>query len=349
MLLPARVASYNEWDPLEEVIVGTPSFAQLPYFDHGMNAVEPGARHQLASLTDRRYPARIIEETEEDLGRFIEALEGLGVTVRRPSPLDFTGTCRTPLWESEYYFQLCPRDVLLAVGDTLIETPNVFRSRYFETLAYRDLLVDYMRAGARWIAAPRPRLEAELYDLSAGGQRALRDLEPAFDAANVLRAGRDILYLVSCSGNELGCRWLQSALGPTYRVFPCRDLYEGTHIDSTLSLLRPGLALVNPQRVTPRNLPEPLRKWEIVAAPPMAEVSYSSLAPLSSVWLGMNLLMVRPDLAVVDADQHRLMRLLERHGIDVLPLRIRHGRTLGGGFHCVTLDVRRKGALEDYA
>lgn len=113
--------------------------------------------------------------------------------------------------------------------------------------------------------------------------------------------------------------------------------------------MRPGLALVNPERVTPRNLPEPLRTWEIVAAPPMAEVSYSSLAPLSSVWLGMNLLMVRPDLAVVDADQHRLMRLLERYGIDVLPLRIRHGRTLGGGFHCVTLDVRQKGALEDYA
>ena len=35
-------------------------------------------------------------------------------------------------------------------------------------------------------------------------------------------------------------------------------------------------------------------------------------------------------------------------GLDVLSLRLRHSRMMGGGFHCVTLDIRRKGTLERY-
>jgi N-dimethylarginine dimethylaminohydrolase len=43
-----------------------------------------------------------------------------------------------------------------------------------------------------------------------------------------------------------------------------------------------------------------------------------------------------------------LIKLLEKNGLDVLPLKLRHSRMMGGGFHCVTLDIRRKGTLERY-
>ncbi|MCF5637686.1 inosamine-phosphate amidinotransferase 1, partial [Pseudomonas syringae] len=43
-----------------------------------------------------------------------------------------------------------------------------------------------------------------------------------------------------------------------------------------------------------------------------------------------------------------LIRALEQHGIDVAPLKMRHARSLSGGFHCVSVDVRRRGTLEDY-
>jgi len=62
----------------------------------------------------------------------------------------------------------------------------------------------------------------------------------------------------------------------------------------------------------------------------------------------MNLLMVGPGLAIADAGHPELLRELERHGIDVLPHRLRHARVLGGGFHCVTLDIVRDGGFEDY-
>ena len=58
--------------------------------------------------------------------------------------------------------------------------------------------------------------------------------------------------------------------------------------------------------------------------------------------------MVNPELAIADAEQPALVKALEANGITVLPHRLRHARVLGGGFHCVTLDVKRDGGMEHY-
>jgi len=68
----------------------------------------------------------------------------------------------------------------------------------------------------------------------------------------------------------------------------------------------------------------------------------------ASKWIGMNFMMVNPGLAIVERAQEPLIRELAKRRVDVIPLRMRHARTMGGGFHCVTLDVRRRGALEHY-
>jgi N-dimethylarginine dimethylaminohydrolase len=62
----------------------------------------------------------------------------------------------------------------------------------------------------------------------------------------------------------------------------------------------------------------------------------------------MNAFSINPNLVVVDRNQTALMRLLEKHGLDVIPLKLRHSKMLGGGPHCVTLDIRRIGTLERY-
>ena len=63
----------------------------------------------------------------------------------------------------------------------------------------------------------------------------------------------------------------------------------------------------------------------------------------------MNFFMINANLAVVSRAQKPLIKLLEQHGIDTIQLDLRHCLTLSGCFHCVTLDVRRKGSLEDYS
>jgi len=46
----------------------------------------------------------------------------------------------------------------------------------------------------------------------------------------------------------------------------------------------------------------------------------------------------------VDKYQTDLIKKLEQQHFTVIPLELRHSRTLGGGFHCVTLDLWREHA-----
>jgi len=51
---------------------------------------------------------------------------------------------------------------------------------------------------------------------------------------------------------------------------------------------------------------------------------------------------------VVDERQEQLIRLFERRKFTVVPVRMRHIYTQGGGIHCATLDTIRESSLEDY-
>ena len=344
------VWSCNEWDQLEEVIVGNPFGARFPTPDLSTQLTEFPDR-SLAEIPQGPFPQQIIEETEEDLNTFVAVLEELGITVKRPESWPHEAKFSTIHWESEGFYNYCPRDIMLVIGDHIIETPNVIRSRAQETFSYRTMMVDYLKSGAKWYSAPKPMLLDSLFDVDLD-KPTPRNHEPAFDAANILRLGRDLIYLVSGTGNEMGGQWLQTILGDAFRVHFLKDVYYGSHIDSTFVALRPGLMLCNPARLNDDTLPEILKQWDVIYSPPMEntgryDADYLSKS-IGSNWIDMNLLSISPNLVVVDADQSGLIKLLEKQGLDVIPLKLRHAKMLGGGFHCVTLDIRRTGTLERY-
>jgi N-dimethylarginine dimethylaminohydrolase len=342
--------SCNEWDPLEEVIVGTPLRARFPFADPSTQLAEFPDR-SLEEIPQGAFPQWIIDETEEDLNAFVTVLEDLGITVKRPETWPHEDKFSTIHWESEGYYNYCPRDIMLVIGDQIIETPNVIRSRAQESFSYRKLMIDYLKSGAKWYSAPRPMLLDSLFDVDMEKPMPRND-EPAFDAANILRFGRDLLYLVSGTGNELGGQWLQTILGDDFRVHFLKNVYYGSHIDSTFVALRPGLILCNPARINEHTLPEFLKQWEVIYSPPMENTNSFDADYLSksigSKWIDMNLFSINPNLVVVDRDQTALIKLLKKQGIDVIPLKLRHSKMLGGGFHCITLDTRRKGTLQQY-
>ena len=43
-----------------------------------------------------------------------------------------------------------------------------------------------------------------------------------------------------------------------------------------------------------------------------------------------------------------MIRLLKEHGFEPIPVRFVNYTPFGGAFHCATLDIRRRGTLEDY-
>ena len=258
-----RVSSNNEWDTLEEVIVGRVEGARIQSEDPGLRMADFWHLSDSEPIPSGPFPERVVEETKEDLEVLAEALSSLGVIVHRPSLPQPERTYSSPHWSSDGLHSYCPRDTLLVVGDTIIETPMVQRSRQYETLPLRPILHECLRGGARWLSAPRPALLDDSWRRRNGFHIALNEHEPLFDAANVVRLGQDLLYLVSDSGNYLGARWLQSVLGSS-TVSRSSTGFAIPFIDTTIVPVREGLVFVPAEFVRPDNLPEVLRDWEVV-------------------------------------------------------------------------------------
>jgi len=342
------VQVYNEWDPLEEIIVGIVDNAQFPQYDLSFHATfyEDCAAVDVPSGSIKK---KIVEETREDLENLVDVLQKRGVHVRRPKAVDTRKQFSSLHWQTNGFSNYCPRDILLAIGNTIIETPSPVRARYFETHAYKEILMTYFKNGSQWIAAPKPQLLDSMYDLESK-KLCLQNHEPAFDAANVLRLGKDLLYLVSNTANEAGYQWLSRIMGEQYTIHPCYDIYNHTHIDTTFIPIGPGQMIVNGSRVHPDNLPAILKSWEIIYFTDIVDIGFfcGGTRGCASEWIGLNFLMINPHLAIVEKKQLPLIKTLEKLGIDIIPLSMRHARSLGGGFHCVTLDTRRKGSLKSY-
>ena len=323
------------------MIVGRADNARVPADDISLRAINyAGASRR--TVPHGPYPQRVIDEANEDLETLCRIFRDAGVVVYRPDVPDTAREHGAGGWRSDGYYAFCPRDGLLVVGETIIESPMVLRARYTDAFPYRRLLLEAMQSGARWIAAPRPQLTDAGYDEHADEHhKSLRNLEPVFDAANVLRAEDDLLFLESNSGNGLGAEWLQRTLGSSYRVHVLRGLYSYMHLDSTISLLRPGVALLNPQRLNDRNLPPFLENWRLLWCPDPIDIGFHDPYEHASRWVGMNLLMLDEHSAIVEESQVPLIRALEQEGFTVIPAPMRHARTLGGAMHCVTLDLQR--------
>jgi len=352
---PPVVNSHNEWDPLEEVVVGVIDGACIPTWDIALEATMPEASRSLfRNRPGQPFPAELIDVARRDLEGFARILESEGITVRRPATVDHTRPYATPWWASRGgLYAAMPRDTLLCIGDEIIEVPMAWRSRYFETHAFRPLLKEYFRRGARWTAAPKPELTGEQFDdefVAPGPDEPLRfvitEFEPTFDAADFTRCGRDIFCQRSNVTNEFGIEWLRRHLGPDYRIHVLEfDDPHPMHIDATLVPLAPGKVLVNPDRV--RSLPRIFADWDVLPAPlPAANGTHEFL--MCSSWISMNVLMLDPVRVCVERHQEPLIRALADWGFEPIPIEMSHFNHFGGGFHCCTLDVRRAGGLESY-
>ncbi|CAD0229570.1 glycine amidinotransferase [Planktothrix agardhii CCAP 1459/11A] len=70
--------------------------------------------------------------------------------------IDFSQPYKTQDFEASGMYAAMPRDILLVVGDKIIEAPMAWRSRFFEYRAYRSLVKEYFQQGAKWTTAPKP-------------------------------------------------------------------------------------------------------------------------------------------------------------------------------------------------
>jgi N-dimethylarginine dimethylaminohydrolase len=348
-----KISTHNHWDPLEEIVVGIADHARVPTVDLStMSMSYTNHPIELIKPLEGAYPEWLINEANEDLQGLSDVLSKMGVKVHRPKAIDHSVEFSTPEWKTTGWYTWCPRDLLLPLDNLMIETPSSCRARYFEARAYHDIMLDAVKDGVEWIAAPKPILSDASYQFEDIDRKpSLTNLEPVFDAPNCVRMGKDIMFQISNTGNHWGLQWLKNTLEPRgYRIHPAEHIYSYGHFDSTIIPLRPGLVLLNSSRVTKENCPKLFEKWDkiwfddcIVQGSKVP----GGVAPCSP-YIGMNILSVNPNTIICDSTQEPLMRELDKYGVDSIPVQFRHAMTLSGGIHCATLDLRRTGTLEDY-
>lgn len=302
------IYSVNEWDTLREVVVGRADFANWPSNDP-VFAQESSKTTWTATPVPRGpVPNWIIDETNEDLDMLALVLEKCGVTVHRPKSLDYQ--------QLDGMYGYCPRDRLLIHGSTIVDPAMMYPCRDMEVEALDEVVY---RADTVY--------------------RMPRDAGMILDAANVLRLNDTMLFLESASGNCEAARWLQHKF-PDVNIEVC-NFYSGVHIDSTIVPLREGLVLVNASRVNMNNLPRVFNDWEVIWIDDVVEQGFYQY-PYASKWIALNMFVVDPQTVILDKYQTKLINILENYNFTAIPLELRHSRTLGGGFHCVTLDLIRQ-------
>ena len=126
------VNSWNEWDPLEEVIVGIAWGAHIPPSSDGLSELSLSK----LGMGGQPFPFELAQRVQEQVDNLALTLMREGVTVRRPIPFDLATPVITPFFSASCgYNFMNPRDLVLIVGNQIIEAPTASRTRYFETLA----------------------------------------------------------------------------------------------------------------------------------------------------------------------------------------------------------------------
>ena len=304
------INSRNEWDPLEAIIVGSASHANWPSTDPIF--AEEGKK---TTWTDTPVPTGpvpqwIIDQANRELDLLAETIVQYGAAVYRPKSMDFVA--------NKGLYNYCPRDRLLIAGNTVLDCNRMYPCRNQEIKNYYNLLANAKKI----LTMPR-------------------DSNMVLDAANICRLDDTWLFLESASGTHQSYLWLNQRF-PQINIELC-NFYSGVHIDSTIVPVRKGLVLLNASRVNESNCPKIFQDWEkIWITEDMIVAQDFYQYPYASKWIAMNMLSLDPETVIVDRQQTELIAVLKKHGVDSIPLTLSHSRTLGGGFHCVTLDLRRR-------
>jgi hypothetical protein len=353
------MAIWTEWDPLEEIIVGT-----CPPENFYDNVIQD----------ERSLPLlqTILRETREDLDALSLSLENMGVKVYRPKNLPFErGIDIAGFKVKNPVAPIVPRDQYLVYGEKIVQTYTSMPDRWLESLAYYDIFRELFEQGFEWNSMPPPLLEnfpdnSIWYSDSVGRYHNVMKDRLLWHTATMFKCGDALITNTRGPGNNLGLEWMR-------RQYPeARILHNRSSVQDDLGHIDHGFFMTDDETVFAENAnwaPAWITKnkdvtylHEYVDTPDFAnydqafresegKFSYDYLNQWMSEWKGyvqevafdFNVLVVDSKNIFISNEQPRLQEMLDKRGITCHVSPIRHNHFLDGGIHCLTLDVKRRG------
>ena len=324
---------HNTFDPLTEVIIGD--------IDH--NAIK---------LEDPRAQKRveyIFKTTQDELQHFQSMLEARDIKVHRPMPIP-NKSISTPYWSMPgTKIPLTPRDLYLVLGNNIIESAMCEQERFFETFYFRNIMLEQFRKGANWMSMPIPRHDYENFDI---GDDAVPNQDPIMDAPSCMKYGKDVFVNTKGAGNKLGFQWLQRMFGGTYNFHEIHNDKVIGHLDSQLTILRPGLLLTFHDRET---LPDYFKEWDIIQADPTMDRKMSSQQTLvdsriqdsdfANTVLCVNCLSLDRNTVVMwdhYKNETTMIKQLEQKNIEIIFVPFTYSHFFNQGVTWLTLELNRE-------
>lgn len=357
---------YTEFWKLKEVIVWNVQNYNLDRLDITFKVAywENLKNSHFWDFVDYKVDKQKIIERTLDLDNFAEILKKNWVVVRRPDELKWFKSFKTPNFSWFLTPVSNPRDKVLIYWDKIIETPALTTKRYFENQLLYKLFLEYFNTkNYLWLSAPYPPLDISRFDSWYWLDK--RDFENfdknaydmAFDAAHILKIWKDLLFNISSYNHELWAIWLQRLLWNEVNVHKIYQL-DDTHIDWKISVLKPGVFLVN-NSMLDKNiltyLPKKFHNWKIIYTsdyrtyPRDYYNDESTFVELCSIrWSDTNVLSIDENTVCVIKDAVNTIEVLKKEWFKVIPVQMRHCELFWWGLHCATLDVEREDEFKDY-
>jgi hypothetical protein len=290
----------------------------------------------------------ITELTKQDLKKFEQKLQELGITVRRPTFdnrskfLDESGNlCKPPI---------TPRDWAMTLGDTLYIVPQ-----YENSFTGFETTIDfYKKQNQQVVVLDRSSPDAMCF----------------VPFPSVVRVGRDIL--LDCGKDSPGYSYFEQVVKELSRTYRVHVTHTNEHNDGIFCPVGPGNIFSTHYRTS---YEKTFPGWNVFYLHNTTEqrqtngyngnwwvpgknyqIYNDSITKYAQQWIGnsmetvfeVNMLVVDEHNIFCIAEDDRACQQLENMGITPHIIDFRCRGLWDGGLHCLTTDIHREGSCLDY-
>lgn len=311
---PEKFEVQHDWDELEAIVVGrieNDTFPPDPW-QPSVEGLPKEGNIRYADFAPDEWALAV-----KNLNNLVEILEKEGVEVYRPPLVSVHDAMRFPVGLTQVYV----REAFTVIGTTVVPGQSRTPYRRKESLAVEELFA----GSADILRLPSTRNDKD--------DSPPDDPEPYIEGGDIYRLGKDVLITISgLASSPAGVSFLSKALADKgLTVWPAYIKQPFEHGDYILMLVREGLCIAHRRGFIDGLLPSPILDWDCV------EITEEEADP----GMAANGIVLRENVVLLPTGNKRVVRALEKKGVDVIEVPFDGVEFFQGSIDCATSEVRR--------